>query len=413
MNIKNLIFSAAVLSAILLSLLTAASCSSAKDKATMLPVNWNPKAEGDKVLARLIKVTADQVKGAHNSHFAIVDGYAYIVDEQNDVRPGETAFWDFQYISLSIVNIKTMKVEKTVPVAKQNQVFENETLPAGACLGQRVIRINPQILRCYFVSENPRKRQSQYYFVDFDLKTQTFSNRLNRVKLKTEDGIFDMQPQYVYQSAAKSGFKKKEDEFGFTLHDDPAKQFDGKTYVAFSNFITGLQGLGIWNETFDTVEIIGYFNEPQETTKLSEPAVNKLPDGTWLAICRNEMMPKNYLFTTSKDGTHWTEAASREFISNGDASKPTFDKFNGVYYIGWQESTRFNGVERSVFNIDISTDGEHWVRKYRFETEKSFQYPFFCEYGGHIWLSVTQGESGTQKRTQEDKKTQITFGMLE
>jgi hypothetical protein len=290
-------------------------------------------------------------------------------------------------------------------------VFENETLPDGAIIGARVIRANPQMLRCYFAS-NPGKQQSQMWYRDFDLTTQTFQNTIHRVKLKTEDGIFDMQPQYVYQSAVKSGFKKKASDFGLSLH-DPVKQFDGKTYIAFTDWVAGLQGLGVWNETFDTVEIIGHFNEPQDTARLSEPAVEKLPDGTWLVICRNDMKPQNYMFTTSQDGKHWTAAAPRDFLPNGGASKPTFDKFNGVYYLGWQESTRFNGVERSVFNIDISTDGEHWVRKYRFETEKSFQYPFFYEYGGHVWLSVTQGDSGIQKKGRDDKNAQIMFGMLE
>jgi hypothetical protein len=91
----------------------------------------------------------------------------------------------------------------------------------------------------------------------------------------------------------------------------------------------------------------------------------------------------------------------------GAASKPTFDKFHGVYYLGWQERTQIDKVSRSVFNIDVSTDGKHWERKYRFETTKSFQYPTFVESNGQVWLSVTQGDSDPSR------KERIMFGRLE
>ncbi len=61
-----------------------------------------------------------------------------------------------------------------------------------------------------------------------------------------------------------------------------------------------------------------------------------------------------------------------------------------------------NGVNRSVFNIDVSKDGVHWQRKYRFETAETFQYPTFREYRGKIYLTVTQGQ-----------KERIMFGLLE
>lgn len=53
--------------------------------------DWNPKSAGDRVLAGLIKVTAPEVKGAHDAEFAIVDDKAYIVAEVNDERGGENA----------------------------------------------------------------------------------------------------------------------------------------------------------------------------------------------------------------------------------------------------------------------------------------------------------------------------------
>jgi hypothetical protein len=156
----------------------------------------------------------------------------------------------------------------------------------------------------------------------------------------------------------------------------------------------------------DTFEIVGHYNEPQDM-KLTESAVNRLPDGTWMAICRQDGTHRNYTFTTSKDGKTWTPGEHREFVPNGTNSKPTFDKFNGTYYLGWQEASYINGVGRSVFNIDISRDGKSWERKYRFESDKSFQYPAFHEHNGWIWLTVTQGD------TDPSRKERIMFGKLE
>ena len=97
----------------------------------------------------------------------------------------------------------------------------------------------------------------------------------------------------------------------------------------------------------------------------------------------------------------------REFVKNGANSKPTFDKFGDLYYLGWQEATRVHGVHRSVFNVDISRDGKGWERKYRFESTKSFQYPTFREHDGAIWLCVTQGDESPSR------KERIAFGKLE
>jgi len=65
-----------------------------------LPADWKPKEEGDKVLNRLIKITAEQVKGAHDGHFTIIDDYAYIVAELNDEKGGESAAWNHIYVAL-------------------------------------------------------------------------------------------------------------------------------------------------------------------------------------------------------------------------------------------------------------------------------------------------------------------------
>jgi hypothetical protein len=60
-----------------------------------------------------------------------------------------------------------------------------------------------------------------------------------------------------------------------------------------------------------------------------------------------------------------------------------------------------------VFNLDVSRDGVHWERKYRFETDRSFQYPTFREHDGAIYLTVTQGDPGV------GGKARIMFGRLE
>ncbi len=115
---------------------------------------------------------------------------------------------------------------------------------------------------------------------------------------------------------------------------------------------------------------------------------------------------RNYTFTTSPDGKSWAPGAHRGFVPNGTNSKPTFDCFQGVYYLGWQEASRIKGVHRSVVNVDVSADGATWKRKYRFETERSFQYPTFRDYAGSIYLTVTQGEHS------ESRKERIMFGRL-
>lgn len=369
----------------------------------LVPSGWDPALAGDEVMDRLINTTAPQVKGAHDAEMAIVDDRAYIVVEVNDLRPGESADWPEIYSTLSIVNLKTLALEKTIPFAKSEQVFENVALPRGACFVPRIIQKDAKTLRCYFASEEPKKRQAQTWFIDLDIATATFGKTIHKVKLKTAAGTFDMQPQYFHADATAKGFNKPARDFGLYLFDS-FKQFDGRTYVALNNFPGGQNALGLVHDDLTTFEVLGHYNEPQ-SAQLSESAVNRLPDGTWMAICRNDK--GNYHFTTSQDGRAWSVGKELPFVTNGANSKPTFDKFGDVYYLGWQERTKIQGVNRSVFNIDISRDGKTWERKYRFETPKSFQYPTFHEHNGAVWLCVTQGD------TDPSRKERIMFGKLE
>jgi len=372
-------------------------------KPQLVPAKWDPALAGDIVMQRLVNTSAPQVKGAHDAEFVCVADRAYIVTEANDVRPGESAGWPEIYATLSIVNLKTLLLEKVINFAKSGQQFANETLPVGACFVPRILQKDASTLRCYFTSEDPGRRQSQMWYRDFDLKSGDFMPTIHKAKLKTAAGTFDFQPQYFHADAAAQGFAKKAADSSFFIFDS-FKQFDGRTYVALNNFGGKQNALAMVHEDLSTFEVLGHFNEPQ-IEALSESAVNRLPDGTWMAICRNDK--GNYHFTTSADGKTWSVGRPLPIVPNGANSKPTFDKFGGVYYLGWQESTRIQGVGRSVFNVDVSRDGETWERKYRFETPKSFQYPTFHEHDGVIWLVVTQGDKDASR------KERIMFGKLE
>jgi hypothetical protein len=376
-----------------------------RDQPRLLPPDWNHVAAGEAVLGHLICVTAPQVKGAHDAAMVLVGDRAYIVAEVNDERAGEGAGWPEIYAAMSIVNLGTLAVESVIPFARSEQAFENFTLPVGACFVPRIIRKDARTLRCYFASEQPGKRQSQTWTIDFDLATRTFENRIHKAQLKTSTGVFDMQPQYFHADAAAHGFNKPARDYGLYIFDS-FKVFDGKTYVAINNFPGKQNALAMVHDDLATFEIVGHYNEPQELA-LSESSVNRLPDGTWLAICRQDGGNGNYTFTTSRDGRTWTRGEHRDFVLNGTNSKPTFDKFGDVYYLGWQENTRIDGAHRSVFNVDISRDCRTWERKYRFETPKSFQYPTFREHHGSIWLCATQGDHSASR------KERIVFGKLE
>lgn len=376
------------------------------EKPTLLAPGWDPKKAGDEVLKKMMRVTAAQAKGAHDADLVVVGERAYIVEHDNDVQPGHGA-GKAQYCVLTVVNVKTMSVDRVIPLAKSAEAFGNETLPVGACFVPRIIQLSDTTLRCFFVCEDQSgKTQSQTWYRDFDLGSLAFSADIHRVKLKTSDGTFDMKPQHFYADAAKRGFKQPAKAFGLYLLDS-FKLIDGKTCLAINNFPGAQNALATLNEARDTIEVLGHYNEPSDL-RLTESSVNKLPDGSWMAICRAESGDRNYVFTTSKDGMKWTSGEPRSFVVKGSNAKPTFDKFNGVYYLGWQEASRItegHGVGRYIFNMDVSRDGVYWERKYRFESVDSFQYPTFRLHGDSIWFTVTQGTGGSTDR--------IMFGRLE
>lgn len=370
------------------------------DTPNVLASGWDPVLEANRIMNRLVKVTPPRAKGAHDAEFVCVDDRAYIVEHDNDVEPGHGA-GKAMYCILSVVHLPTRSVEKTLLLAKAGQAFSNLTLPDAQTFVPRIIRKDAATLRCYFVCQ-PGEEQAQTWYRDFDLRRGMFAGAIHKAKLKTAAGVFDMQPRHLHADAMAQGFRKPTINYGMYIF-DAFKRFDGKTYVALNNFPGKQNALAILHDDFETFEVIGHYNEPQDE-QLSESAVNRLPDGTWMAICRNDA--GNYRFVTSTDGRIWTAGREMPHVRNGDNSKPTFDRFGDTYYLGWQESTRIGGCRRSVFNLDVSRDGRNWTRKYRFETPASFQYPTFHEHHGTIWLSVTQSDHlGSTDR--------IMFGKLE
>lgn len=372
----------------------------AADKLMLLPDNHDPALAGDIVMQRLVKVTAPQVKGAHDAEFVCVGERGYVVEHDNDAEPGHGA-GAAMYCVLTVVNLQSLKVEKTHLLARAGQAFANVTLPEAQVFVPRIIRRDEHTLRTFFCSQ-PAKEQAVTWYRDFDLRTQTFDQSIHRAKLKTAAGTFDMEPRHFHADAVAQGFTKPPVNYGLYIFDS-FKEFDGRCYVAINNFPGKQNALAVLHRDFTTFEIIGHYNEPQSQS-LSESAVNRLPDGSWMAIVRNDA--GNYHFTSSEDGKTWTVARPLPFVPNGLNSKPTFDRFGGIYYLGWQEATKVLNCNRSVFNIDISRDGKNWQRKYRFETPQSFQYPTFHEHEGKIWLTVTQSDHG-------GSSDRIMFGKLE
>ncbi len=370
-----------------------------------LPPDWDPKLAADRVLADLVNVCRPEVKGAHDSDFLILDGKAYVVYMANDVQPGENPTWPFVYNALSIVDTASGRVEHTVTFAASEKAYRNEALPVGACFVPRILRKDEATLRCFFASESPAERQSQTWFIDFDLRTRDFDWTLHRAEIETGEGVFPMQPQHLYRHLAAKGFSHPPVQHGLYMIDG-FKQFDGRVHAVLNNFPGAQNAWAVLNEGMDRFTVLGEFFLPHEA-RLTESAVNRLPDGTYLAISRQENRDRNYLFARSRDGRTWGEHESWALVPNGTYSKPTFDRFGGVYYLGWQEATQVNGAFRSVFNVEASRDGANWERRYRFETDRSFQYPTFREWGGAVYLTVTQGDAS------DSRKERIMFGKLE
>jgi hypothetical protein len=177
----------------------------------------------------LSTVTAPQVKGAHDAEFVCVGERAYLVTEANDVKAGESAGWPFIYATMSIVNLKTLKLERCIDFAKSEQAFENETLPCRCSASCRASsKKTPARCAATFTSEDPASDSRRCGIRDFDVKRGEFMPMIHKAKLKTAAGTFDFQPQHFHADAAAQGFAKKASDSSFFIFDS-FKRFDGKT----------------------------------------------------------------------------------------------------------------------------------------------------------------------------------------
>ena len=371
-------------------------------------MSTDPKEAGDHVLAGLRNICSPEVKGAHDSDFLIHDGKAYVVYMANDERLGEQPDWPFVYDALTIVDVASNRVEKTVTFAASEMHYDNDALPKGACFCPRIIKKDDRTLRCFFASEDIGRRQSQTWRIDYDLNSGTFDRQIHRVELETVQGVFPMQPIHLCRHAKAQGFVGTEPTHGLYVHGS-LKHFDGRPCAVLTNFPEGPLALAELTHDLTRFTVRGTFFKPVGVW-LNEAAVNRMPDGTYLAISREEKRGENYMFATSPDGRTWSEHTYRDWVPNGTSSKPLLECFAGRYYLGWSEATRIAGACRSVSNLDVSTDAKTWTRRYRFESEQSFQYPTLRDDGRSIFLTVTQGERSDDHHS---GKQRIMFGKLE
>lgn len=342
---------------------------------------YSPESAGDAVMAAMTIVTADEVKGAHDAQFVVTGGKAYVVYEANDVREGEWVGWDFVYCAMSVVDVSTGNVEKIVRFAESKHTFKNETLQAGAAFVPRIVKKDASTLRVFFTSEAPGARQSLMYYIDYDIASGEFSDCVYRMKLETPDGKVDFTPKAYYDLAIAAGIECIEADNSAFLFD--LTETDGKTYVALNNYIGKQNALGILSDTLDSVRVIGHFGIGNSEIQLSESEIIRRNDGVWMAIIRNDLAPKNYLFSYSEDGVNWSVPRTESFVTDGTNSKPTLNNFNGTYFMGWNQGSRV------TFNFDYSVDAEQWTRLYKFQSKTSFQYPQFYLYENEIYFTVS------------------------
>ncbi len=363
--------------------------------------NYSPEKAGDEVIKSMITVTDSVVKGAHDAHFLIHDGKAYIVYEANDVKEGEAAEWDFVYCAMSIVDLKTGAVEVKI-ISRGEQVFANETLDVGATFVPRIIKKDENTLRIFFTSERPSVRQSLMYYIDYDVKSGTLDQNVYRMKLLTPEGKVDFTPKAYYDLAIAAGMECFSSDHSAFIFD--IMEYDGKKYVALNNFAGKQNALGMLNDTLDCISVIGHFGVGNSKVQLSESGIMRKNDGTWMSIIRNDKTSTNttygggtttgtnagtfeYYFSYSADGVKWSTPRTEDFCAGGTNSKPTLNNFAGTYFMGWNTYST-NIWSRTIFNFDYSTDGENWTRLYKFAPTTSFQYPEFFMYDNEIYFTT-------------------------
>ena len=361
----------------------------------------DPRIRADAVMDSLIPVTGSEVRGAHDAQMVITEGKAYIVYEANDVQAGEGA-WPFIYSAMSIVDVEAMQVTGIRKIAVPGQIFENAALKEGRCFVPRILIKDAKTLRCFFWSIDEKNRESESWYRDYDLASGSFFPKIYPLCMETEDGKRMLTPTRFHAGAAKQGFARPVTQDGPYLF-DADKLIDGRRYAVLNLFGGKRNALAELNGEMDTVRILSYLFEPQQEA-LSEAAVEKMPDGKWAAVLRNDTGNRNYRFSVSRDGKHWTKAEEWPIIQNGSNSKPLLYRYGDTYLLGWQEQPG-----RSRFNIDVSSDFAHWKRMFSFDNmDFSLQYPSLYLWSGRIYICATHCFPGTAG----DRRDSIRFGLL-
>jgi hypothetical protein len=214
-----------------------------------------------------------------------------------------------------------------------------------------------------------------------------------------------MTPARQHADAAAQGYTRPATDFGLYMIDG-IKTAAGRRFAVLNNFPGGLISFGEFNAALDTVRILGHAFEPQ-AHKYSEAAIQPGPDGAWQMIARVSGTDENHRFSRSEDGVSWAPFTTWPQVTDGASSRASFDTFAGIWYLGWQQKNPDCATFRSTYNVDVSRDGSHWERKYRFVSDQSFQYPVFREHAGAVYLAVTQGDH------HGSRKERIMFGKLE
>jgi hypothetical protein len=397
--------------------------------------NYDAAKNADEVVSRMVCVSPKQAVGTHAAHMTIYNGKAYIVYDCNDLLRGESANWAFQYLRLSVVDIKTNKVEKTVKFTESGKQFKNIKIGVGSPVDPKIVVCGENRLRVFFAQYYQRdmltydadtkvtgivkcpEYEAYIYYLDYDTKAQAFDDTLHLAKLKTDNGLVDFKSSTYRAWATAKGFDMPgDDEYNAVLLTS-CEKIEGRYYaVIIQEGRVGADAVALLNDSMDTFEIVAHF--PKTDIRYTEVSVQKLPDKTWAAILRNEDPGHNYLFSTSADGKKWSEIKEIPEITTGTNSKPLFSEANGQYYLGWQELPENRNYVRKLtpldwpdrqagdrqdFNIEVSADGVNWERKYSFHAPGcSFQYPFIYPYEGKVYICATRRF-----------KEYITFGLLE
>jgi len=155
--------------------------------------------------------------------------------------------------------------------------------------------------RCFFASEEPERRQSQTWHIDFDLTRGAFDRRIYRTEIETDQGVFPMQPQYFHRQAAAKGFACSSVMHGLYMIDS-FKRFDGRVYAVLNNFPGRQNAWAALNDSMDRFTVLGDYFLPNEA-KLSESAVNRLP-GRHLACDFAAGEPRPQLHVRRESGRH-------------------------------------------------------------------------------------------------------------